>query len=57
LRIAAEQHHGAHGRECADYLPPWHEDALRQTTARYEAAQEQPVDWAAAKCELRKRAE
>jgi Putative addiction module component len=37
--------------------PPWHEIALGQTTARYEAGQEQPVDWAAAKCELRKRAE
>jgi hypothetical protein len=37
--------------------PPWHEDALRETTARYEAGQEQPVDWDVAKRELRKRAE
>lgn len=37
--------------------PPWHQDAPRQTAERYEAGQEQPVDWAAAKRELRKRAE
>jgi Putative addiction module component len=37
--------------------PPWHRDALEETAARYEAGQEQPVDWAAAKRELRKRAE
>lgn len=37
--------------------PPWHEVALQETAARYEAGQEQPLDWAAAKRELRKRAE
>ena len=37
--------------------PPWHRDVLRETTARYDAGQEQPVDWATAKRELRKRAE
>jgi len=37
--------------------PPWHRDALEKTAARYEDGQEQPVDWAAAKRELRKRAE
>jgi hypothetical protein len=37
--------------------PPWHQDALRETTARYDAGKEQPVDWATAKRELRKRAE
>ena len=37
--------------------PPWHRDALEETAARYEAGQEQPVEWAAAKRELRKRAE
>jgi hypothetical protein len=37
--------------------PLWHRDALEETAARYESGQEQPVDWAAAKCELRKRAE
>jgi len=37
--------------------PSWHQAALREATARYEAGHEQPVDWAAAKRELRKRAE
>jgi hypothetical protein len=37
--------------------PSWHEDALRKTEARYEAAQEQPLDWTTAKRGLRKRAE
>jgi hypothetical protein len=37
--------------------PSWHEDALRETAKQYEAGQEQPIDWAAAKRELRKRAE
>jgi hypothetical protein len=37
--------------------PPWHEEALRETAKRYEMGEEQPTDWAAAKRELRKRAE
>jgi Putative addiction module component len=37
--------------------PRWHEAALQETAARYEAGQEQPLDWADAKRELRKRAE
>jgi len=37
--------------------PPWHEQALKETVARYEAGQEQPIDWADAKRQLRKRAE
>ena len=37
--------------------PPWHEEALRETAARHDAGKEQPVDWEAAKRELRKRAE
>jgi hypothetical protein len=37
--------------------PPWHQEALEETIARYEAGQEQPVDWADAKRQLRKRAE
>lgn len=37
--------------------PPWHEGALQEAAARYEAGQEQPLEWAAAKRELRKRAE
>jgi hypothetical protein len=37
--------------------PPWHEEALRETAARHDAGKEQPIDWDAAKRELRKRAE
>lgn len=37
--------------------PSWHEDELRKTAARYDAGQEQPIDWSDAKRELRKRAE
>jgi hypothetical protein len=37
--------------------PPWHEAALEEAAARYDAGKEQPLDWAAAKRELRKRAE
>ena len=36
--------------------PPWHEEALRETAARHDGGKEQPVDWEAAKRELRKRA-
>jgi hypothetical protein len=35
--------------------PAWHGDVLRETEQRYEAGQEQPVDWAVAKQELRER--
>jgi len=37
--------------------PSWHEDALQETAARYKAGQEQPLDWAEAKRQLRKRVE
>jgi hypothetical protein len=37
--------------------PSWHGEILQETAARYEAGKEQPLDWAAAKRELRKRAE
>jgi len=33
--------------------PAWHGDALRETEQRYDAGQEQPIDWATAKQELR----
>lgn len=33
--------------------PAWHGDALRETQRGHEAGLEQPVDWAAAKQELR----
>jgi hypothetical protein len=35
--------------------PAWHGEALRETEQRYDAGQEQPVDWADAKQELRER--
>lgn len=35
--------------------PGWHGDALRETEQRYEAGQEHPIDWAAAKQGLRER--
>jgi hypothetical protein len=37
--------------------PTWHQEALKETVARYDAGQEQPIDWADAKRQLRKRAE
>jgi hypothetical protein len=37
--------------------PPWHKEALRKTVARHHAGMELPIDWDAAKRELRKRAE
>jgi hypothetical protein len=37
--------------------PPWHKEALRETAARQVAGKELPIDWDAAKRELRKRAE
>lgn len=35
--------------------PAWHGDALRETEQRYDAGQEQPIEWTAAKRELRDR--
>jgi hypothetical protein len=37
--------------------PPWHMEARRETAARHDAGNEQPIDWDTAKRELRKRAE
>jgi hypothetical protein len=37
--------------------PPWHKEALGETAMRHDAGKEQPIDWDAAKRELRKRAE
>ncbi|MCK9461178.1 MAG: addiction module protein [Proteobacteria bacterium] len=37
--------------------PPWHEDSLRETEARYAAGEDTASDWDAAKRELRKRFE
>jgi hypothetical protein len=45
------------GEETRLESPPWHKEALRETVARRDAGEEQPMDWDAAKRELRKRAE
>jgi hypothetical protein len=37
--------------------PPWHADALEETRQNYSAGGEKPIDWEAAKQELRKRSE
>ena len=37
--------------------PSWHEKALGETATRHDAGEEQPIDWDAAKRELRNRAE
>jgi hypothetical protein len=34
--------------------PAWHQDVLNETKQRAEAGSEEPIDWAAAKRELRK---
>jgi hypothetical protein len=45
------------GEEARLESPPWHKKALRETATRHDAGEEQPIDWGAAKRELRKRAE
>ena len=57
LRAMEELWESISREECRLDSPPWHEAALRETAARHEAGQEQPLDWPAAKGELRKRAE
>ncbi len=37
--------------------PPWHADVLEETRQNYVAGREEPIDWEAAKQELRKRRE
>jgi hypothetical protein len=37
--------------------PAWHGEVLKETEARRDAGEEQPIDWLAAKRDLRKRAE
>jgi hypothetical protein len=37
--------------------PSWHKKALGETATRHDAGEEQPIDWDAAKRELRNRAE
>lgn len=36
--------------------PPWHKQALLETVVRHNAGKELPIDWEAAKRELRNRA-
>ena len=45
------------GEEARFESPRWHEEELRETVARHDAGKELPIDWDAAKRELRKRAE
>jgi hypothetical protein len=57
-RRTAEEHWASLSREESRLeSPSWHEGALKETTARCKASQEQPLDWAIAKQRLRKRAE
>lgn len=37
--------------------PTWHAEVLEETRQNYAAGREQPIDWEAAKQELRKRSE
>jgi hypothetical protein len=57
LRAMEELWASISGEESRLESPAWHEEALRETVARYEASQEQAIDWADAKRQLRKRAE
>ena len=57
LRAMEELWESISGEESRLVSPPWHEAALQETAALYEDGQEQPLDWAAAKRELRTRAE
>ncbi len=42
-------------READRYQSPaWHEEELKRTQERYESGAEQPMDWDAAKQQLRK---
>lgn len=57
LRAVDELWQSLSGEETRLESPRWHEEALRETVARQDAGKEQPIDWDAAKRELRKRAE
>lgn len=57
LRAMKELWHSLTQDESDYESPPCHEAPLRETAKLYEAGQEQPIDWSAAKRELRKRAE
>lgn len=57
LRTMEELWESLSSEESRLQSPAWHEDALQRTGARYKAGEEQPIDWSAAKHELRKRSE
>jgi hypothetical protein len=57
LRAMEEQWESLSQEEARLESPPWHKKALGETAARHEAGEEQPIDWNAAKRELRKHAE
>jgi hypothetical protein len=57
LRAMEELWESLSGEEARLESPSRHEEALRETAARHDAGKEQPIDWEAAKRELRKRAE
>jgi len=57
LRAMEEQWESLSQEEAKLESPPWHEEALRGTAARHDSGKEQPIDWDAAKRELRNRAE
>lgn len=57
LRTMEELWESLSGEESRLESPPWHKQALQETATRYGRDEEQPIDWAAAKRELRKRAE
>jgi Putative addiction module component len=57
LRATEELWESLSRQEAQVESPSWHNEALRDTVARHDAGKEQPIDWGAAKRELRKRAE
>jgi hypothetical protein len=57
LRAMEEQWESLSQEEAKLESPPWHEEALRETAACHDSGAEQPIDWDAAKRELRNRAE
>ncbi len=57
LRLMETLWESLSGQKARLESPPWHKKALAETAARHEAGEEHPIDWGAAKRELRNRAE
>jgi hypothetical protein len=55
LRAMEELWESLSGEGARFESPAWHGELLRETEQRYDAGQEQPVDWTVAKQELRER--